>query len=70
MEPTKITVRDHGPLLVEGPVRLLDAAGNAYSIDSNKPGLALCRCGASKRRPFCDGSHKTCNFQAADRASS
>lgn len=70
MEPTKITVRDHGPLLVEGPVRLLDAAGNSYSIDSNKPGLALCRCGASKRRPFCDGSHKTCNFQAADRASS
>ena len=64
----KIVVRDHGPLLVEGPVRVVDAAGNEYPRDTRKPGLALCRCGASARRPFCDGSHKRVDFQAEDRA--
>ncbi len=66
MSETKIRIRDNGPFLVEGPVRLEDAAGNVYRID--KPNVALCRCGASAKRPFCDGAHNQCDFQSMDRA--
>ena len=69
MSEVKIRLRDHGPLLVEGPIVLCDAEGNAYTIDPSKPAIALCRCGASARKPFCDGSHKACNFASAERAS-
>jgi CDGSH-type Zn-finger protein len=67
MSITKITVRDNGPLLIEGAFQLCDAAGNVIPLDSNKPSYALCRCGASQKKPFCDGSHKTCGFMAAER---
>jgi CDGSH-type Zn-finger protein len=70
MSDTNIRIRDHGPLVVEGPFALTDADGNAFPIDSSKPAIALCRCGASKNRPFCDGSHKACGFEAAERAPS
>lgn len=65
-----IRVRDNGPLLVEGPVQVLDAEGNPFPIAPDKPAIALCRCGHSARKPFCDGSHKTCGFQSVERASS
>ena len=68
MSQVTIRLRDHGPLVVEGPVTIIDAAGQAFTIDGSKPGIALCRCGQSQRKPFCDGSHKGCGFQAADRA--
>jgi CDGSH-type Zn-finger protein len=68
MTQTTIRLRDHGPLVVEGPVTIIDAEGKAFTIDGTKPAVALCRCGQSGRRPFCDGTHKTCGFQAADRA--
>lgn len=66
MSETKIRVRDNGPFLVEGPITLEDAQGNSYTIE--KPVIALCRCGASENRPFCDGAHGRCNFQSAERA--
>lgn len=69
MTDVKIQIRDNGPLLVQGSVALLDADGNAYPLDPSKPAFALCRCGASNNRPFCDGSHKGCGFAAAERAS-
>jgi len=65
---TTITIRDNGPLLVQGPLTVVDAAGNQFQIPSDKPSVALCRCGQSKNKPFCDGSHKNCNFMAAERA--
>jgi CDGSH-type Zn-finger protein len=65
---TTITIRDNGPLLVQGPITVLDAAGNAFKIPADKPAVALCRCGQSKNKPFCDGSHKSCSFMAAERA--
>jgi CDGSH iron-sulfur domain-containing protein 3 len=68
MAEITIRIRDNGPLLVEGPISLLDAEGKAYTLDSSKPALALCRCGASSNRPFCDGSHNRCGFSAAERA--
>ncbi|MCC9607439.1 CDGSH iron-sulfur domain-containing protein [Blastopirellula sp. JC732] len=66
MSETKIRIRDNGPFLVEGPVTLEDAEGNTYTID--KPTIALCRCGHSANRPFCDGSHKGCGFESTERA--
>jgi CDGSH iron-sulfur domain-containing protein 3 len=68
MSDVKIRVRDNGPYLLEGPVTVVDAQGNTFALDPNKPAIALCRCGHSANRPFCDGSHKSCAFNAADRA--
>jgi CDGSH-type Zn-finger protein len=68
MPDVTIKVRDNGPLLVEGPVTIFDAAGNQFTIPAGKPAVALCRCGQSNNKPFCDGTHKTCSFIAADRA--
>ena len=63
-----IKVRLNGPLLVEGDdVTLVDWNGALYTID--KRPFALCRCGHSANRPFCDGTHKTIGFQAAEAAS-
>jgi CDGSH-type Zn-finger protein len=68
MSQVTVRVRDNGPLVVEGPVTVVDAEGRAFEIAPGKPAVALCRCGHSNNKPFCDGSHKTCNFQAANRA--
>ncbi len=62
-----IRVRDNGPLLIEGPIKILDADGNEFPRDASKPAVALCRCGHSQKIPFCDGSHKTCDFQSSVR---
>ncbi len=67
MSETKIVVRDHGPLLVSGKVTVEDAEGNVFDT-GGKETIALCRCGASARRPFCDGAHRECGFQSAERA--
>lgn len=69
MSDVKISVRDNGPFLVTGPVTVEDADGNSFDL-AGKETFALCRCGASANRPFCDGAHKTCEFQSAERASS
>lgn len=66
----KITIRDNGPFLVEGPFTLVDGSGKEYQLDASKPAYALCRCGESANRPFCDGSHKNCGFESAERAPS
>ncbi len=65
-----IRIRDNGPYLIDGPIRLVDAEGNVFANDPAKPSLALCRCGHSQDAPFCDGSHKTCLFQSVVRAPS
>jgi len=54
---TEITIRDNGPILVTGDVVMKDAKGNAFDLQG-KASLALCRCGHSANKPFCDGSHK------------
>lgn len=66
MSEVKITIKDNGPLLVEGPFDLVDAEGKFFKLD-RKP-IALCRCGASHNKPFCDGSHKRVDFQSEPRA--
>ena len=64
-----IKVRENGSYRVEGDeseVRLLDWNGHEYQID-RRP-FALCRCGASLTKPFCDRSHSRIGFQAAEAA--
>ena len=63
----KITIRPNGPYLVEGEVELLDI--NGQKVDTNdRPRIALCRCGASVTKPYCDGTHSKIGFQAAEAA--
>jgi 3-phenylpropionate/trans-cinnamate dioxygenase ferredoxin subunit len=62
-----IKVRQNGPYLVEGDdVTLVDWNGDAYTIP--KRPFALCRCGGSTKKPFCDGTHSRVGFQAAEAA--
>ena len=62
-----IRVRQNGPYLVEGDdVTLVDWNGIEYSI-SKRP-FVLCRCGASAHKPFCDQTHRTIGFAAAEGA--
>ena len=62
-----IKVRQNGSYLVEGDdVTLVDWNGNAYAI-AKRP-FALCRCGASTNKPFCDGTHSKIGFLAAEAA--
>ena len=63
---TTITPYRDGPLLVRGPFRLLDQDG--AEIDSRRNVVALCRCGKSRIRPFCDGTHKLVRFRAPSTA--
>ena len=67
-EEVIIRLRENGPLVVSGPVRIMDHQGNVFTVPEGKPSVALCRCGQSKHRPFCDGSHRTCQFVAAELA--
>src|SRR3954454_3064854 len=57
-----ITPYRDGPLIVRGDFRLLDQDG--AEIDPGRETIALCRCGKSGIKPFCDGSHKRSGFSA------
>ena len=60
-ENVKIQVRANGSLRVTGTVDFVDAEGNIIKTETN---FSLCRCGHSKEKPFCDGSHREAGFQA------
>ncbi len=79
LPPDAVTIRcrEHGPLVVEMPagelfpalrLRVTDHEGREFVLPAAKKAVALCRCGHSATRPFCDGSHKSCGFSAAERA--
>ena len=59
-----IKIRDNGPYVVEGDFALVDANGNEVPILKK----ALCRCGGSTTKPFCDGTHSKIGFQGANAA--
>jgi len=67
-EPILIRCRENGPLLIQGLVKIVDHLGNEFPLPVGKDTIALCRCGQSKNRPFCDGSHRTCAFMAPELA--
>jgi CDGSH-type Zn-finger protein len=61
-----ITPYRDGPLLIRGPVRLQDTQGR--EIEVGRETIALCRCGKSRIKPFCDGTHKLSGFRATSEA--
>ncbi len=65
MAEVTINVIKNGPYIVEGSVELKDSDGNIYPAEKR---IALCRCGASTTKPFCDGTHSKIGFQAAEKA--
>jgi CDGSH-type Zn-finger protein len=67
MDEVRIKVRQSGPYLVTGKVVLTDCDGNEYT-EIQGENIALCRCGGSQTKPFCDGSHKHNGFCATERA--
>ncbi len=65
-----VLAKKNGPYVVSGDLgelNLTDAEGNKYDL-AGKPAIALCRCGASINKPFCDGTHSKIGFQAAEAA--
>ena len=65
MPDVTITLSDNGPYIVRGEIEMVDAEGKKFET---KDTTALCRCGASSMKPFCDGSHKTKDFKSEVRA--
>jgi len=77
LPPDAVTIRcrEHGPLVVEMPtaeafarlrLRVTDHTGAEFPLPTRKRAVALCRCGRSGTRPFCDGSHTREGFEAAE----
>ncbi|MFN0055844.1 MAG: CDGSH iron-sulfur domain-containing protein [Planctomycetales bacterium] len=67
MSTVTIKTRENGPLLISGPIQLTDHLGAPFNLQG-KETVALCRCGQTGNRPFCDGSHRTCGWVAAETA--
>ncbi|MEO7522538.1 MAG: CDGSH iron-sulfur domain-containing protein [Ferruginibacter sp.] len=57
MPATKITVLSNGSLKIEGDFEITDKNGGIYNLQGREV-VSLCRCGLSKNKPFCDGSHR------------
>ena len=78
-KPGCVTVRcrENGPFVVELPPAegpdspgflVIDHEGGEFPLPTHKRAVALCRCGQSANRPFCDGSHREAGFRAPERA--
>ena len=67
-EPIVIRCRENGPYLLQGPAKIMDHLGNEFTIPPGKDSIALCRCGQSNKKPFCDGTHRQVGFCAAQTA--
>lgn len=65
MEEVNIQVLRNGPYIVTGSATLVDSNGKRIQTPEK---FALCRCGASTKKPFCDGTHSKIGFQAAESA--
>lgn len=68
MDEVEIRVRDDGPYKVTGAVRLVDPDGNEIANPRPDRPIALCRCGHSRTKPFCDAAHKASGFESCVRA--
>lgn len=56
----KISALPNGPLMVEGNITVVKKDG---STENKEQKSFLCRCGHSQNKPYCDGSHKRCDFK-------
>jgi CDGSH iron-sulfur domain-containing protein 3 len=68
VDADKVTIkpRPNGPYVIKGPIRIVDADGTEFPVKGDT--VALCRCGGSTTKPFCDGTHSKIGFQAAEKA--
>lgn len=64
MADVTIEIIKNGPFIVKGAVDLKDPDGKSYPAEKR---MALCRCGASTEKPFCDGTHSKIGFAAAEK---
>jgi CDGSH-type Zn-finger protein len=62
-DKTEALIIDHGPIKISGNVVLKDAKGQEFDLSGQRV-VALCRCGHSENKPFCDGGHKAAGFQS------
>jgi len=62
--PAKITIRNNGPVRIEGDFEIVDQDGRPFDL-AGRTTISLCRCGQSSNKPFCDGTHKECGFDSA-----
>ena len=62
--PTKIIIRNNGPVRIEGEFTIVDQDGREFDL-GGRTAISLCRCGHSSKKPFCDSSHKACGFDSA-----
>ena len=67
MAGVTIMIRNNGPYQIEGEFELVTAEGVRVPTTPGKP-VKLCRCGASTKKPFCDGTHSKIGFQGAQAA--
>jgi len=67
MAEVKINALKNGPYEVAGGAKLFDHQGKEYVEDQIDP-IYLCRCGKTKNKTFCDGSHEDAGFQAEETA--
>jgi len=68
MDTVEIKARENGPYKITGLITVVDADGNSYDLGEDGRPVALCRCGGSTTKPFCDGTHSKIGFEAAERA--
>lgn len=61
VKPTQLNIADDGPILMSGPIDI-QYKGDHITIEEGKK-VALCRCGASKKKPYCDGTHSKIDFE-------
>jgi CDGSH-type Zn-finger protein len=68
MADVTIEVLENGPYIVEGPVDVIDYDGQKIPVPQGRKAIALCRCGGSVEKPFCDGTHSKIGFRGAQAA--
>ena len=67
MAGVKVTVRNNGPLRIEGEFNICDQDGKEFGL-GGRTALSLCRCGHSENKPFCDGNHGKMGFKSEEKA--
>lgn len=67
MAETSIKILDNGPIVVTGSYEVQDASGASFQVEAGKS-VALCRCGHSANKPFCDGGHRKAGFESQVKA--
>ena len=62
MPTARVVIFDNGPIEIDGPITIEDENGKITEVVEDEQ-VFLCRCGQSKEKPLCDGTHEACGFQ-------